>query len=208
MIAPGDEVPGEAGDGDGQPDARYAFNGAEDNKHHLGLLRGSLDDDPSEEARSFRFETDRLPGDDAERPRRVKVDVYDDGEWNPDSILGLAKKKKKDAVDGVKDEASDVKPKVEESAGSSSDIIKGEQVKWQRGGVEKKVVPGARREVGEVASPTLAEAVKVEDTAGDGDADREFKVEETAPESKPSTGSMFKKRKAPGAANRSTRQKM
>jgi hypothetical protein len=207
VIAPGDEIPGEDGDG-GEPDARYAFNAGEDNKHHLGLLRGSLDDDPSEEARSFRFETDRPPGDDAaDRPRRVKVDVYDDGEWNPDSILGLAKKKK-DGADGVKDEASDVKPKVEESAGSSSDIIKGEQVRWQRGGVEKKVVPGATREVGEVSSSPIVEAVKAEDIAGDGDADQEIKVEETAPESKPSTGSMFKKRKAPGAANRSVRQKM
>lgn len=206
VIAPGDEIPGGDGD-DGEPDARYAFNAGEDSKHHLGLLRGSLDDDPSEEARNFRFETDRRPGDDAgDRPRRIKLDPYDDGEWDPDSILGLGKKKKKSADGAVKSEDLDVKPKVEESVESGNDRIKGEPSKWQAGGVnEIKPLVGATRQVGDVKQEDLEGEVQAEEVIK---KEEEIKKEGNAPESKPSAGSMFKKRKAPGAANRSVRQKM
>ncbi|KAJ9124080.1 hypothetical protein QFC22_000875 [Naganishia vaughanmartiniae] len=82
----------------GEEDPRYAFHAAaEDNKHQLsGLLRGSLDADPSEEARNFRFEMDRQPGESSDRPCRIKPDVYDDGGWDPDSILKLGKKAKRE----------------------------------------------------------------------------------------------------------------
>lgn len=201
VITPSDQTADAEVDG-GEPDARYAFSAGEDSKHHVSLLRGSLDDDPSEEARNFRFETDRQPGDDAgDRPRRIKLDPYDDGEWDPDSLLALGKKKSTSST--VKDEESNVKPKEEEVAGPSHDRITGETVKWQVGGInESKPAAGKTREVGTIEGDVKQEELGAESRV------QEIKKEEVAPESKPAAGSMFKKRKAPGAANRSVRQKM
>lgn len=201
MITQSEQTLDADGDG-GEPDARYAFNAGEDSKHHVGPLRGSLEDDPSEEARNFRFETDRQPGDNGgDRPRRIKLDPYDDGEWDPDSLLALGKKKSPSST--VKDVESDVKPNEEEVVAPSHDRIKGEAVKWQVAGInESKSAAGKTREVGAIEGDVKQEELGPEPHA------HEVKKEEVAPESKPAAGSMFKKRKAPGAANRSVRQKM
>jgi hypothetical protein len=158
---------------DGEVDERYAFNGG-DVKPTGGILRGSLDDDPGEDARNFRFEQDRGAEGGV---RRVKPDVYDDGEWDPDSILALGRKSKQ--------------------------AVKGEDVKAE--------VKRETSEAGTAAGETLSGAVD----SGDGTETQEakpaegaVKKEDDAAESKPSGSSMFKKRKAPGAANRSVRQKM
>ena len=203
VVTPSD-LTSNVGDDGGEPDARYAFNGGEDTKHRVSLLRGSLEDDPGEEARNFRFETDGRPGDNSgERPRRMKPDPYDDGEWDPDSILTLGTKEKT-ASSKVKDEETDIEPKEEEVSGLHSDRIKGEAVKWQVSGIdESKFTTGKVRDVGSVEAD-----VKREDPGPESQPEEGIKKEEIVPESKPSTGSMFKKRKAPGAANRSVRQKM
>ncbi|KAJ9126689.1 hypothetical protein QFC24_001719 [Naganishia onofrii] len=174
----------------GEEDPRYAFNASgEHGKHQLaGLLRGSLDEDPSEEARNFRFETDRQPGESSDRPRRVKPDVYDDGEWDPDSILKLGKKTKREAS-ASGDVGADTKGKVKDETShdqqgitQGGEAVKSESTSDARAGAE---IDGQ--------APAVAASLSV-------------KEEET--EAKPTGGGMFKKRKAPGAANRSVRQKM
>ncbi|KAJ9098807.1 hypothetical protein QFC19_006284 [Naganishia cerealis] len=159
-----------------EEDSRYAFNATgEDSKHQLsGFLRGSLDEDPSEEARNFRFETDRQPGDASDRPRRIKPDVYDDGGWDPDSILQLGKKTKpEDAL--PRDTMADIKIKVKkETDGTTS---RGENIEDQPGELVRK--------------------------ADSGEVSRVKEEDDPSTENKPSGGGMFKKRKAPGAATRS-----
>lgn len=158
---------------DGEEDARYAFNGGDVKPSTSGILRGSLDDDPGEEARNFRFEQDRGAGDGP--ARRVKPDVYDDGEWDSDSILALGRK--------------------------------GKQAVKSEGDVKTEVKP----ETGEVTHGNEGVAGGASQSADTAEADRakaDIKKEDDAAESKPSGSGMFKKRKAPGAANRSVRQKM
>ncbi|KAJ9106114.1 hypothetical protein QFC21_001256 [Naganishia friedmannii] len=176
----------------GEEDPRYAFNATdEDNKHQLaGLLRGSLDEDPSGEARNFRFETDRQPGESSDRPRRVKPDIYDDGGWDPDSILKLGKKTKREAS-ALGDVEADVKVKVkdemtQEQYGSAED---GEAAK---GKSTSDGPPRAGDEANRQSPANAGSSIVNEE---------ESKVKSTG-------GGMFKKRKAPGAANRSVRQKM
>lgn len=165
VIAPLDPTRDE--DEQGEEDARYAFNAGDVKPLTGGILRGSLDDDPGEEARNFRFETDRRPGETGDGPlRRVKPDVYDDGEWDPDSILALGKKAKAEP-------GTEVKGEVKEETIGGDERVKSEDEERQSGA-----------------------------------ADAEIKKEEGSAESRPSGSSMFKKRKAPGAANRSVRQKM
>lgn len=189
VIAPQDLVEGDVG----EEDPRYAYNPAgEDSKRQLaGLLRGSLDEDPSEEARNFRFEADRQPGEASDRPRRVKPDVYDDGEWDPDSILKLGQKTKREAsVSG--DAGPEIKVKV-----------KDETSQEHRGGArdgeatENKIASNLPARAGDGASVHTSADVPGSTT-----------VKEEESEAKPTGGSMFKKRKAPGAANRSVRQKI
>lgn len=162
---------------DGEEDARYAYNGGDVKPSTSGILRGSLDDDPGEEARNFRFETGEAG---AGPVRRVKPDVYDDGDWDPDSILALGRKVKQ-AVKTEGDVKVEVKHEVDTGEG------------------ETNVAPSRTVDGAEVN-----EAQGQPSVAGDG----EIKGEDGATESKPAGSSMFKKRKAPGAANRSVRQKM
>lgn len=166
---------------DGEEDARYAFNGGDVKPSTSGILRGSLDDDPGEEARNFRFETERGLAESSGGPvRRVKSDVYDDGEWDPVSVLALGRKAKQT----VKSEG-DVKVEVKDEVDTGEGETKLASSHMVNGG-EASQSPG---------KPSIP-------------VDGEVKGEDVATESKPSGSSMFKKRKAPGAANRSVRQKM